>query len=102
MISALYLRIRAAGLLVFFQDNLPALLTPMATYIPALIRMLPMIYSILSGIYSVEFARKPFVKLKEMVSRFGPDGILPAFCAVSVHPVPRPEVLSGHNHGQDL
>lgn len=51
-------------------SNLPALLTPMATYITALIRMLPMIYSILSGMYSVEFARKPFVKLKEMVSRY--------------------------------
>lgn len=51
-------------------SNLPAILTPIAAYVTALTRIMPTSYSILSGLYSIEFARKPFAKLREMTGRY--------------------------------
>lgn len=48
------------------ESNLPAILTPIAAYITALSRILPVTYTILKGLYSIAFAQKPFAKLKEM------------------------------------
>lgn len=51
-------------------SDLPVILTPIAAYITALTRMLPTAYSILSGLHNIEFARKPFDKLREMTGRY--------------------------------
>lgn len=58
------------ALILTAGSNLPAILTPVAAYVTALIRMLPTSYNILSGLYNIEFARKPFEKLREMSGRY--------------------------------
>lgn len=51
-------------------SNLAAILAPMAVYITALVRMLPMAYGILSGMNHVEFAKKPYATLKENIAGY--------------------------------
>lgn len=51
-------------------SNLAAILAPMAVYITALVRMLPMAYGVLSGMNHVEFAKKPYATLKENIAGY--------------------------------
>lgn len=52
-------------------SNLAAILAPMAVYLTALVRMLPMAYAVLSGMNHVEFAKKPYATLQENMTRYG-------------------------------
>lgn len=51
-------------------SNQAAILAPMAVYITALVRMLPMAYGVLSGMNHVEFAKKPYATLKENIAGY--------------------------------
>ena len=53
-----------AAILVLGRD-IGVILAPMVVYITAFVRMLPMSYSILSGLNNVEFARKSYEAVKE-------------------------------------
>lgn len=59
------------AVILVFGTNLASVLGPMVVYITAFIRMLPMAYSILSGMNNVEFAKKAFETLKESMERYG-------------------------------
>ena len=56
------------AIILLVGSNLAAILAPMVVYITALVRMLPMAYSVLSGMNNVEFAKKPYASLKESIA----------------------------------
>lgn len=60
----------ALAIILAAGSNLSAILVPMAAYVTALVRILPMVNSILNGLYNIEFAKKPFAKLKEMITKY--------------------------------
>ncbi len=61
------------AVILVFGTNLAAVLAPMVVYITALVRMLPMAYTILSGMNNVEFAGKAYDAIRECMSRY--DGM---------------------------
>lgn len=58
------------AVILMFGTNLAAVLAPMVVYITALVRMLPMAYSVLSGMNNVEFARKSYEAVREGMSAY--------------------------------
>ena len=58
------------AIILLVGSNLAAILAPMVVYITALVRMLPMAYSVLSGLNNVEFAKKPYASLRESIAEY--------------------------------
>lgn len=58
------------AVILVFGTDLAAILAPMVVYITALVRMLPMAYSVLSGMNNVEFARKSYEAVKECMAEY--------------------------------
>ncbi len=58
------------AIILLVGSNLAAILAPMVVYITALVRMLPMAYSVLSGLNNVEFAKKPYASLRESIAGY--------------------------------
>lgn len=58
------------AVILVFGTNLATVLAPMVVYITALVRMLPMAYTILSGMNNVEFAGKAFEAIRECMGKY--------------------------------
>ena len=58
------------AVILVFGTDLAAILAPMVVYITALVRMLPIAFGILSGMNSVEFARKSYEAVKECMAGY--------------------------------
>ena len=59
------------AVILVFGTNLAVILAPMVVYITALVRMLPMAYSILNGMNNVEFAQKSYEAVREGMTAYG-------------------------------
>ncbi len=60
----------ALAIILSARTNLAAALAPMVVYVTALVRMLPMSYNVIYGLRNVEFARKPYLALKDCMARY--------------------------------
>ena len=58
------------AVILVFGTNLATVLAPMVVYITALVRMLPMAYTILSGMNNVEFAGKAYEAIRECIGKY--------------------------------
>lgn len=58
------------AVILVFGTNLATVLAPMVVYITALVRMLPMAYTILSGMNNVEFAGKAYEAIRECMGKY--------------------------------
>lgn len=58
------------AVILVFGTDLAMVLAPMVVYITALVRMLPMAYTILSGMNNVEFAGKAYEAIRESMGRY--------------------------------
>lgn len=58
-------------LIMLAGANLPVILVPMTAYITALFRMIPTVSSILIGLFRIEFSRRPYAKIKEIIAKYG-------------------------------
>lgn len=58
------------AVILVFGTDLAMVLAPMVVYITALVRMLPMAYTILSGMNNVEFAGKAYEAIRECMGRY--------------------------------
>lgn len=68
--SVMGLMFAVLAVILLAGSNFEVILAPMVVYITALVRMLPMAYNILNGMNSVEFARKPYVTLREAIAKY--------------------------------
>lgn len=58
------------ALIMVFGTNPAAVLAPMVVYVTALVRMLPMAYTLLSSMNNIEFAQKAYDELKASMDRY--------------------------------
>jgi len=58
------------GILMLYGDNLLTILATMIVYIGILIKMVPMLYGLVSNINQIEFAQKSYDVLKENMERY--------------------------------
>ena len=58
------------AVILVFGTDLAMVLAPMVVYITALVRMLPMAYTILSGMNNVEFAGKAYEAIRECIGKY--------------------------------
>lgn len=58
------------AVIMIFGSNPAAVLAPMVVYVTALVRMLPMAYTLLSSMNNVEFAQKAYDELKISMDRY--------------------------------
>jgi len=59
------------AVIMAFGSDLALVLAPMAVYLTALVRMLPMAYNVLRGLNDVEFGKKAYGALRECLARYG-------------------------------